>query len=359
MQENRKQKTDVDNKPDDVYNLIMKNIVPDADALYLQNPSNLLYFSKYNNADAKILIIGDERFYFTDARYFEEVETLPFIKKNIIDFYSFIQKKNIRVLATDVSVTIDEYEKLLKYGVKSINNVKNNIEKLRSIKTNKEIELIEKAQKITDKTFTDIIPYIKDNMTEKELDGILKSLLYKNGADDLAFQPIVAFGKNTSKPHAHPEYNRLRTGDPITLDFGAKFGGYCSDMTRTVFFGNPGNEITSVYNVILTAQIEAIEKLHAGITGAEGQKIVVDFFEKLGVREYFTHSLGHSLGIDIHENPCLSAKNFEPIPENAVLSVEPGLYFRKKFGIRIEDIVVFTKTGVRNLTNSEKKMIII
>ena len=131
----------------------MKNIVPDADALYLQNPSNLLYFSKYNNADAKILIIGDERFYFTDARYFEEVETLPFIKKNIIDFYSFIQKKNIRVLATDVSVTIDEYEKLLKYGVKSINNVKNNIEKLRSIKTNEEIELIEKAQKITDKTF--------------------------------------------------------------------------------------------------------------------------------------------------------------------------------------------------------------
>jgi len=95
------------------------------------------------------------------------------------------------------------------------------------------------------------------------------------------------------------------------------------------------------------------------MTGAEGQKIVTDFFEEKNVREYFTHSLGHSLGIDIHENPCLSARNNDPIPENAVLSVEPGLYFPKKFGVRIEDIVVFTKTGVRNLTNSEKKLIII
>lgn len=337
----------------------MKNIVSEADGLYIQNPSNLFYFSKYSNADAKILVIGDEQFYFTDARYFEEVETLPFIIKNIVDFYTFIQKKNIRVLATDVSVTIDEYETLSKYGVQSVKNVKNEIDKLRSVKTIQEIKLIEKAQKITDKTFTDVIPYIKENITEKELDSILKSLLYKNGADDLAFEPIVAFGKNTSKPHAHPEYNRLRLGDPITLDFGAKFGGYCSDMTRTVFFGNPDNEMRRIYNVVLTAQTNAIEELHAGMTGAEGQKTVTEFFEKLGVREYFTHSLGHSLGIDIHENPCLSAKNFEPIPENAVLSVEPGLYFQKNFGVRIEDIVVFTKTGVRNLTNSEKKMIII
>ena len=143
----------------------MKNIVSEADGLYIQNPSNLFYFSKYNNADAKILVIGDEQFYFTDARYFEEVETLPFIIKNIVDFYTFIQKKNIRVLATDVSVTIDEYETLSKYGVQSVKNVKNEIDKLRSVKTIQEIKLIEKAQKITDKTFTDIIPYIKENIT--------------------------------------------------------------------------------------------------------------------------------------------------------------------------------------------------
>ena len=337
----------------------MPKFIPEADGLYLQNPSNLFYFSKYNNADAKILIIGNEQYYFTDARYFEEVETLPFIIKNIVDFYSFLQKKDIHFLATDISVTVDEYEILLNCGVKTVKNVKNEIDKIRAVKTEQEIESIEKAQKITDKTFCDIIPYIKEDITEKELDGILKSLLYKNGADDLAFDPIVAFGKNTSKPHAHPGYDRLKKGDPITLDFGAKRGGYCSDMTRTIFFGKPDDDMKSVYNAVLTAQTNAIEKLRAGMTGAEGQRLVTDFFEKLGVREFFTHSLGHSLGIDIHENPCLSAKNFEPIPENAVLSVEPGLYFPKKFGVRIEDIVVFTKTGVRNLTNSEKKLIII
>ncbi|MBO4538991.1 MAG: aminopeptidase P family protein [Clostridia bacterium] len=330
-----------------------------ADAFYISDPSDLFYLTHYKNNDAKILYFGDDRYYFTDARYFEEVESLPYIIKNIAFFYNFFEENNIKTLETDVSITLDEYEKLKEKGVEKIIEPTAQIASLRAVKTETEIGFIQKAQRITDKTFSDVLSYVKEDMTEKELDRILKSLLYQNGADDLAFDPIVAFGSNTSKPHAHPGDTRLKKGDLITLDFGAKYNNYCSDMTRTVAFGEPDEEIKTIYETVLLAQQEAIASLHAGITGAEAQKIVTDIFEERGVGEYFTHSLGHSLGIDIHENPCLSVRNNEPIPENAVTSVEPGLYFPKKFGVRIEDIVVFTKTGVRNLTNSEKKLIII
>ena len=330
-----------------------------ADAFYISDPSDLYYFSGYKNEDAKILFVGEDRYYFTDARYFEEVETLSFIIKNIADFYTFLKEKQIKTLATNVSLTVDEYARLRNNGIEKISNESSSIAKLRAVKTQNEIEYIQKAQDITDKTFSDVLTYVKEGMTEKELDRTLKSLLYQNGADDLAFDPIVAFGSNTSKPHAHPGETRLKKGDFITLDFGAKYNNYCSDMTRTVAFGKPSEEAEKIYETVLFAQQEAISSLRAGITGADAQKIVTDIFEERGVREYFTHSLGHSLGIDIHENPCLSAKNNDPIPENAVTSVEPGLYFPKKFGVRIEDIVVFTKTGVRNLTNSEKMLIII
>ena len=205
----------------------------------------------------------------------------------------------------------------------------------------------------------EIIGEIKDGITETELDRVLKSKLYKNGADDLSFDPIVAFGTNTSKPHAHPGETKLSSGMFITLDFGASYKNYFSDMTRTVAFGKPTSEMIKIYDTVLTAQEKALERLHAGITGKDAQKVVEDYFEENNVRKYFTHSLGHGLGIDIHEEPNLSAKNNQPIPENCVTSVEPGLYFPHKFGVRIEDIVVFTKKGVKNLTSSQKKLIII
>lgn len=337
----------------------MKKLLTELDAIYIQSLSNLFYFSKYKSADAKILITKDSDYYFTDARYFEEVENLPFVIKNISDFYVFLKNEKIENLGTDLSISIDEYELLQKYGIKTVKNVSSYIQNKRSVKTDEEIRFIEKAQSITDKTFSDVLGSIKEGMTERELDSILKSLLYKNGAEGLAFDPIVAFGKNTSKPHAHPGDNVLSCGDFITLDFGASYNSYCSDMTRTVAFGKPTEEMVKIYNYVLESQNKAIDALHAGIIGKDAQKIVEDYFTERGVREYFTHSLGHSLGIDIHENPNLSAKNALPIPEGCVTSVEPGLYFPQKFGVRIEDIVVFLKNGVKNLTNSPKKLIII
>ncbi len=326
---------------------------------YVQDPSNLFYFSGYKSADAKILFTEKENYYFTDARYFEEVSSLPFTIKDIACFYPFLNELNIKTLETDCSVTLDEYDRLKQAGVEKIENSAEKAASLRAVKTPDEVEKIKKSQEITDKTFTCILDEIKEGMTEKELDCVLKSLLYRNGADDLAFDPIVAFGANTSKPHAHPGDTKLAPNSFITLDFGAKYANYCSDMTRTVVFGTPSDEMKEVYSYVLTAQNRALEGLFAGISGKEGHFLAADYFKEKNVEKFFTHSLGHSLGIDIHESPNLSPKYDAPIPENAVTSVEPGLYFPKKFGVRIEDIVLFTKNGVINLTNSEKKLIII
>ena len=337
----------------------MKNILSELDAVYIQTPSDLFYYSQYKNADAKILFTNEKKYYFTDARYFEEADSLSFEIKDITDFYPFLEYNKIVKLGTDVSITLDEFDILKHHGVKTIKNVEKDILTQRAIKTEEEIGYIEKAQQITDKTFVDILSEIKEGMTEIQLDRILKSTLYKNGADGLAFDPIVAFGKNTSKPHAHPGETTLTTGSFITLDFGATFNSYCSDMTRTVAFGTPTDEMKKIYSYVLEAQTRAIDTLHAGITGKEAHEIAEKYFENLSVRSYFTHSLGHGLGIDIHEYPNLSSKNELSIPKNCVTSVEPGLYFPGEFGVRIEDIVVFTKKGVRNLTNSQKKLIII
>ncbi len=338
----------------------MQELLRNRDAVLVQNPSNLFYCTSYKNADAKLLFWQDKRYYFTDARYFEEAAQIPdVLLQDIKEFPNFLKEHRIREMGTDGSITLEEYASLQEQGITKVDDIQTYIHAKRAKKTPKELEKIQKAQAITDKTFSDLLPLIREGMTEKELDTLLKCTLYQNGADELAFDPIVAFGKNSSKPHAHAGQTVLQTGMMITLDFGAKTDGYCSDMTRTVAFGKIGEEEKKVYGWVLEAQQRALDLVHTGMTGEECHRIAVDTFARYGVQSFFTHSLGHSLGIDIHETPCLSPRWKEKIEENTVSSVEPGLYFPEKFGVRIEDIIVFTKNGIINLTKSKKELIII
>ncbi len=169
----------------------------------------------------------------------------------------------------------------------------------------------------------------------------------------------MAFGKNTSKPHAQPSNTKLEKGMPITLDFGAKLNNYCSDMTRTIFFGQPNQEMIDIYNIVLEAQNIALNNINEGMTGKECDSLSREYFKKKGLDKYFLHSLGHSLGIDIHEWPRFSAQSQDIMKQNMVLSVEPGLYFEDRFGIRIEDIIYFDKNGIVDLTKSPKNIIIV
>ena len=235
-------------------------------------------------------------------------------------------------------------------------------DKLNSLRTCKEpweMELMQKAQDITDLAFSQVLPRIQVGMTEKELQAELIYCLYKNGADGLSFDPIVVSGPNTSMPHGVAGERKIQPGDFITMDFGAVYRGYCADMTRTVAVGFVTEEMEKVYNTVLQAQTAAIAATHAGLTGADVDKIARDIITEAGYGAYFGHGYGHGIGMECHEMPGVSPGGQTPILENTICSAEPGIYLPGQFGVRIEDVVIFKEEGYVNLTHSPKNLIIV
>jgi Xaa-Pro aminopeptidase len=340
----------------------MEKLTENTDAVLLTGASNLLYFTNCANDEAYALFCGDEKFYFTDSRYFEAAKTKleGYEIKPIDEFFDFVKNLHISKLGVESSLTqIFGSELKERCGISAFLNVDPRIENIRALKSPSELENIIKAQAITDKTFHDVLSSIKEGITEIELAGTLESLLYINGADDLAFTSIVAFAENTSMPHAVRSDKPLKNGSLITMDFGAKYHGYCSDMTRTIAFGNVPDEQVKIYNCVLTAQQMALGIIFPGMTGKECDMIARRYFAENGYDKYFIHSLGHGVGLDIHEYPRLSKDSTAVMKENMVVTVEPGLYFENKFGVRIEDMIYFDKTNIINLTKSPKNMIIL
>ena len=331
------------------------------EAVLIANPSNLLYFSNYKNSDAKILIIGNDKYYFTDSRYLEETsaQLRDFHILNFEELPDTLKKNGITELGIEDSLPQITYNALIDCGIKTFHSIESRVRKIRSVKSEYELDCIRKAQEITDKTFNNLLPAIREGITEIELAGTLESLLYVNGAEDLAFTSIVAFDENTSKPHAHRTDKKLKNGSIITLDFGAKYKNYCSDMTRTIAFGSISTEQKNAYKHVLTAQELALSIIYAGMTGKECDSMSRNYFKENGLDKFFIHSLGHGVGLDIHESPYLSQKSEDILEENTVVTVEPGLYFEKEFGIRIEDLIIVNKTSVINLTKSSKNIIIL
>lgn len=339
----------------------MRKLDYTGDMCVIQSPSDLYYFTSYRNADAILVFYGGKSYYFTDSRYFEEVGFMRGETEilNISDFNDFVADNKIKSVSVESTICVKEYLNYKKLGVENFSFVDEAVSKLRMIKDDVELGFIKKAQAITDKAFSAVLGDIREGMTERELASALEARLFSFGGDGLAFDSIVAFGKNTSKPHAHRGETKLSKGMPITLDFGAKYEGYCSDMTRTVFFGEPSDEVADVYKCVAEAQNIALDNIERGMTGKECDELARGYFRKKGLDGYFVHSLGHSLGIDIHENPTFSPKCNATMEKGMVLSVEPGLYFPDKFGVRIEDIIYFGENGVINLTKSPKNMIIL
>ena len=216
-----------------------------------------------------------------------------------------------------------------------------------------------KAQAITDKAFSEVITRIRPGMTELELQAELIYCLYKNGGTGLAFDPLVVSGPNTSLPHGVASERVIREGDFVTMDFGASYMGYCSDMTRTVAVGFATEEMKEVYNTVLQAQLAGIAVTKAGTIGKDidgaARKVITD----AGYGEYFGHGYGHSLGLEVHEGPNPNPGNSNPMPAGAVCSAEPGIYIPGKFGVRIEDVTIVGEEGCEIITGSPKNLIII
>ena len=230
---------------------------------------------------------------------------------------------------------------------------------LRVVKDAEELAAMKEAQRITDEALLEILNYLKPGLTESEVAARLTYIMARKGAERNSFDPIVACGPNGSKPHAVPGPAVIQNGQFVTMDFGCVVGGYCSDMTRTVSIGQPSEEMEFVYNTVLKAQLAGIAAARAGVTGKEvheaGAKVIAD----AGYGEYFGHGFGHSLGIEIHENPGFHLRNDKPIPAGALLSAEPGIYIPGKFGVRIEDVIMLTEGGCIDITHSPKQLIIL
>ena len=196
-------------------------------------------------------------------------------------------------------------------------------------------------------------------MTELEAQAELIYCMYKNGAQGLSFDPIVVSGPNTSMPHGVAGDRVIREGDFVTMDFGVLYGGYCSDTTRTFAVGFATEEMKQVYNVVLEAQKTAIAMTRAGVTGSEidgaARKVITD----AGYGPYFSHSYGHSLGLEIHENPGIHGNNKEPLPAGVVASAEPGIYIPGKFGVRIEDVTILREDGCEDITGITRDLLVI
>ena len=230
---------------------------------------------------------------------------------------------------------------------------------LRASKDEEEIAAMLQAQKITDAAFGEILNYIRPGMTEQEVAARLVYELLRRGARKVSFDPIVAAGANGSMPHAVPGETVIQKGMFVTMDFGCVYDGYCSDMTRTVAVGQPTQEMERVYSVVLAAQKAGIAAARAGMPGRELDAAARKVIEEAGYGDYFTHSFGHSLGLEIHESPNASPSETRPLPVGTVISAEPGIYLPGRFGVRIEDVLVLEEGGCRDIAQSPKNLIVL
>ena len=327
------------------------------------------YCAEYDIAEGVAIVTKAGCRYFTDSRYIEDAQKnlkgFEVIEMNRQNPYN--QLLNQAIADFDVAtlgyeedyLTVAEYNryenglnaKLLPFNAK--------IHSFRGAKEEWELDLMRKAQSITDKAFAEIITRLKVGMTEKELQAELIYCLYKNGADGLAFSPIVVSGPNTSLPHGVASDRVIREGDFVTMDFGAQYQGYCSDMTRTVAVGYASEEMKEVYNTVLKAQLAGIAATKAGIPGGEVDGAARAVIEEAGYGKYFGHGYGHSVGLEIHEAPNCGFASQQIMVENCVASAEPGIYLPGKFGVRIEDVLIYKEGGYENITASPKNLIII
>ena len=343
-----------------------------VDAILLISDKNRMYFTGFASTFGYLVLLPENNAYFiTDPRYYEMAQSLECERLKVLQIANgisalgmvteILKDHNVKSLGfEDTELTVSQFNGL-KAGLADFEliEVGNNINYVRSFKTEEEISYIKKAQSITDLAFSQICSVIKPGMTEKEVAIELEYLMAKNGAEGLAFDTIVASGVNTSKPHAHPTDKVIELGDAVTMDFGARYRGYCSDMTRTVFVGEPSDEMKKIYNIVLLAQKTGIAGAYNGIAGSELDALCREVIKSNGYGDYFTHSTGHSLGIDIHETPSASMRSVDTLSAGQLITVEPGIYVPGVGGVRIEDLLLFEQDGVINLTTSNKNIIIL
>lgn len=339
-------------------------------AMLITSGVNRFYYTGFKSSAGVVVITKNNAYLLIDFRYIEKakatVKCLDVIlsQRQSSEIYELLKKHQIKSLFLESdSVSIGEYSSYQSQfeGIEVLTSDKmtNFITLARSVKSKQEIDNIIQAQKITDATFDYITNNICVGKTEKEIMLDMEFFMRKMGGEGVSFDFIVVSGKNSSLPHGVPTDKKIENGDFITMDFGCLYNGYCSDMTRTVAVGNVSDEQKLVYNTVLKAQLAALDVVKAGVVCKDIDKVARDIIYSAGYEGCFGHGLGHSLGIEVHESPAFNMRDTTVLKEGTVMTVEPGIYIENKFGVRIEDMVVATANGCKNLTNSPKELIIL
>lgn len=340
-------------------------------AVVVHNPSNMFYLTEGYTGEGCVYISGQRRVIITDFRYVEQAERqAPGFQVVMTGKGQWHNQWVAQLCSEDKAETLRYEDDYL--TVRSFEALRNAVgegvtylpldrapEKLRQVKSPAEVDAIRKACAITSAAFEAILPQIKEGMTEKDLQIELDFTMLKLGASGNAFDTIIASGENGSLCHAIPGPRKLRKGDMITMDFGCKVDGYCSDMTRTVALGEPSADMRKVYETVLHAQNICEDSLAPGKTGCEMDKLARDYIDAQGYEGRFGHSLGHSVGIDIHEGPNLAMSCQDTMVPGIVITIEPGVYIPGLGGVRIENTCLVTETGCEPLTTPTKELIIL
>lgn len=338
-------------------------------ALLLTDELDRRYASGFHATDGVVLIFPDSACCVTDSRYIEAARQAVRDAEVIESTAQRGETKILIDLLKEHGVTeLGAQEESLSYGrylrVEKALGVKlipagHITAALRQCKDESEIKRITAAQRIAEAALDRVLPLIRAGMTEKQIAAELNYAMALLGAEGLAFDTICVAGKNSSKPHGVPSDYAVKKGDFITMDFGCRVDGYCSDMTRTVALGSVTDEMRKVYDTVLAAQTAGIAAAAAGVTGRVVDAAAREVIDAAGYGKCFGHSFGHSLGLSVHEPPNAAPSNQRPLPAGAVITAEPGIYLEGRFGVRIEDMLLLTEKGAENLTLAPKKLIIL
>lgn len=341
------------------------------DGFLVTQPENRRYLSGFSGSNGVLIIAKEKQVLATDSRYYEQVrqqcpawelaEVGYDFPGNMLELLRQLELGGRRVgfEAQHVSVsTLYAWEQAL-LGRLTLVNTEGFVESLRMRKADDEVANIKKAVALADEAWTYITGWMRPGMTEAQVAWELESYMRTHGAQAIAFEPIVASGPNSAKPHARPSDRVIQAGEPITLDFGCVVDGYCSDITRTVSLGEPADQkYLEIWNTVLRALQAAVQGAKAGMTGEAVDKIARDIIKAADYGDYFGHGLGHGVGLAVHEGPRYSFTYPHEVAAGAVMTIEPGIYIPDWGGARLEDMVVVGDDGTEVLTGAPKEAIL-
>ncbi len=347
----------------------IKKILKENDGAFISSDVSITYLTGFAHSEGYVLLASDAQYFLVDFRYAEAAKNTVKDYEVIVFSNPFesidelIKKHSIKnLLIEDSSVTLASYNNLcdkLSADIVTGSELSKTISNTRLIKSADEVEKLKTAQKIAEKAYLEVLNFVKEGISEKEIAARLEFLMKMYGAERVAFDLITITGKNTSLPHGVPSDTIVKKGDFVTFDIGAVYEGYHSDMTRTVAVGCISDEQKEIYDIVLKAHFEGLKSVKAGVSGFDVDKAARDVIVNAGYGQYFGHATGHGVGLEVHEAPNASPRSEYVLSENMTLTVEPGIYLPQKFGVRIEDTVLVTLSGYESFASVPKDLLII